>query len=385
MRILHLAKFYPPDPGGIEHVVAALAEGAAARGHEVRVVCAAGSSWEGIRGTGKPQRRRKGVEVVRLPTHGVLWSQPIAPGYLSAARWPADVVYVHHPHPLADQAILFARKRPTLVFHHSDVLRQKMILPIYRPLCRSVVRRAVATIVATKANLSYAGDLGEKGREKARVIPFGTDAAVYVPCKGIPRPAVFPPVELGPVALFVGRLVPYKGLDILLHALVGTDLNVVIVGDGPLRIPLRRLADDLGVFNRVRFVGAVGGRSLPEFYQAADYFVFPSVSTAEMFGISMLEAMACACPPISTDLPTGVREVNLGDVTGLRVPPGDVEALRAAMQRMSTDPHLRETLGAAARLRVEEHFTLERMIARHLALCEEAAGGNGGPPQAGQA
>lgn len=374
MRILHLAKFYPPDPGGIEHVVAALAEGAAERGHQVRVVCAAGSSWEGIRGTGKAERRRRGVEVVRLPTHGVVWSQPIAPGYLSAARWPADIVYVHHPHPLADQAVLLSPKRSTLVLHHSDVQRQRLILPLYRPLCHCAVRRAEATIVATNANLDYAKDLGVNGRRKARIIPFGTNASVYVPRSSSPRPAVFPPDRAGPVGLFVGRLVPYKGLDVLLNALVGTALHVVIVGDGPLRIPLRRLADALCVSNQVRFIGAVGGRSLPEFYQAADYFVLPSVSTAEMFGISMLEAMACARPLISTDLPTGVREVNEAGVTGLRVPPGDVQALRAAMMRLAEDPEFRATLGAAGRRRVEERFTLERMIDAHMGLCEEVAG-----------
>jgi glycosyltransferase involved in cell wall biosynthesis len=70
-----------------------------------------------------------------------------------------------------------------------------------------------------------------------------------------------------------------------------------------------------------------------------------------------------------------VREVNLAGVTGLEVPPGDPVALRVAMQRLAADASLRQRLGAAARARVEQHFTLERMIEAHLALCQEVAQG----------
>src|SRR3990170_4686200 len=76
VKILPLSKFYPPDPGGLEQVVAHLAEGAAARGHEIRVIAATGSGW--VRNPGKriTEPPRRGVVVVRLPTRGVLWSQP---------------------------------------------------------------------------------------------------------------------------------------------------------------------------------------------------------------------------------------------------------------------------------------------------------------------
>ena len=138
MKILHLSKFYPPDPGGLEHVVACLAEGAARRGHEVRVVAATGSAWRrdpGKRVTAPPHQ---GVVVVRLPTHGVWWSQPVAPGYVAATRWPADVIYVHRPHPLADLAAALGPRRPTIVLHHADVQRQRMARLAYGPLAALV-------------------------------------------------------------------------------------------------------------------------------------------------------------------------------------------------------------------------------------------------------
>ena len=127
MKILHLGKFYPPDPGGLEHVVAGLAEGAAAAGHDVRVVCARGSGWVGRAARPPKVSHRKGVRVIRVATPAVLWSQPVSPGYLTEARWPADVVYVHRPHPLADLAAYMCRPRRLIVFHHSDVQRQRWV------------------------------------------------------------------------------------------------------------------------------------------------------------------------------------------------------------------------------------------------------------------
>ena len=373
MKILHLSKFYPPDPGGLEQIVCSLAEGAARRGHEVRVVAATGSGWRRDPGKRVTEAPRRGVVVVRLPTRGVWWSQPVAPGYVAASRWPADVVYVHRPHPLADLALALGPRRPTIVLHHSDVQRQRMVRLAYGPLAALVARRAAAVVVATRASLDHARDLGAAGRTKARVIPFGVDAARFAPQPARHRPATFPARARGPVALFVGRLVGYKGLDVLLQAVLGTTLNVVIAGDGPLRQDLARRA--AGLDGRVVVTGEVADGDLPLYYQAADYVVLPSTSAAEMFGVVLLEAMACGKPVISTALTTGVREVNVPDATGLVVPPGDAAALRVAMERLVSDAALRERLGAAGRERVERHYTLDRMVEQHLQLCEELVSG----------
>lgn len=371
MRILHLSKFYPPDPGGLEQVVAQLAEGAAARGHDVRVVAATGSSW--LRDPGKrvTEPPINGVVVVRLPTKGVLWSQPIARGYLSASRWPADVVYTHRPHPLADLAVMLGPRRPLIVLHHSDVQRQKAAAALYRPLARRVARRAGATVVATRSHLGQAEDLGADGRRKAHVIPFGVDIKRFAPRAHPPRPVGFPPKERGPVGLFVGRLVSYKGLDVLLRAVAGSDLQVVIAGDGPLRLWLREEIARMGLDRQVWLAGVPTNKEIPGYYQAADYFVLPSTTPAEMFGIVLVEAMACATPVINTALPTGVREVSAADVTGLMVSPGDADALRGAMKRLASDDQLRARMGEAGRQRVEQEFSLEKMLDEHLRLCEE--------------
>ncbi|MBI4503073.1 MAG: glycosyltransferase [Gemmatimonadetes bacterium] len=368
MKILHLSKFYPPDKGGLEHVVARLAEGAAAAGHEVRVVSATGSSW--VRPPGKriTEVPRAGVTVVRLPTHGVVWSQPIAPGYLSAVRWPADVVHVHHPHPLADLAVILNVRAPVVITHHSDVRRQTLAKPFYWPLARAVLSRARAIVVPTRAHLGASNEV--RGfEEKVRVIPFGVDQVRFHPREPDRKPPVF--ASDGPVGLFAGRLVGYKGLDVLIRAVEGTTLTVVIVGDGPLRRSLERQVGAAGLARQIRFAGELPDDDIPAYFRSADYLVLPSTSPAEMFGIVLIEAMASGKPVISTALPTGVREVNERDVTGLEVPPGDPVALRQAMQRLAGDAGLRRRLGAAGRKRVEERFTLKQMVDDHLKLYSE--------------
>jgi rhamnosyl/mannosyltransferase len=169
-------------------------------------------------------------------------------------------------------------------------------------------------------------------------------------------------------------LVGYKGLGVLLRAVAGTTLRVVLVGDGPVRESLTKEIERGDLDQQVLLVGPVKDEELPGYYQAADYFILPSTTPAEMFGISLIEAMACGVPVISTDLTTGVREVNERDVTGLVVPRGDATALRGAMLRLTEDAELRQRMGAAARARVEERFTLPRMLESHLELCERLVG-----------
>ncbi len=376
MKILHLSKFYPPDPGGLEYVVAALAQGAAKRGHEVSVVCAMGSSWAGKWCGNEPKIDEKGVEIHRLCTYGMLWSQPLAPGYLKAAGRKADVVYTHRPHPLADLALLLHPRQRILVFHHSDVQRQRIAGSLLRPLARAVARRSAATVMATESHRLQSADLGEAGRQKARIIPFGIDETVFSPSAvpDPPRPPSFPDLSFGPVGLFVGRLVSYKGLDVLLQAVEGTSLNVVVAGDGPLRQLLSTEISRRNLGRQVVLVGRVSTAELPDYYRAADYFVLPSTTPAEMFGISLIESMGCGTPVITTALESGVREVNAAGVTGLEVPPGDAGALRNAMQQMAGDPEMRAKMGRAGRQRAEERFTLDRMVEAHLELCEEVVG-----------
>jgi glycosyltransferase involved in cell wall biosynthesis len=357
MRILHLAKYYWPRSGGMERVVQSLAEGAANLGHQVEVVAV-----ESRGRAGSPGRQRSSV--TRAFSFAALGTQEIAPGYIAAAWKQADIIHVHHPHPLADVACLLrARRTPVVVTQHADSRRSA-----YRPLTRLVLRRAAAVVVPSRAHLALSSEL-EGYESKVEVVPFGIDQT---------RWEVVPPPPPGgtPRAIFIGRLVAYKGVDILLRALERVpELRLDIVGSGPEGPRLRTLAQALEITDRVRWYGEHPDEDLPRRMADADFLVLPSVTVEEMFGLVVLEAMAAGRPVITTALPSAVREVNVPGVTGLEVPLRDVPALAQALETLGRDAARRRAMGEAGRKRVHERFTQAAMAERHIELYERIRAG----------
>jgi rhamnosyl/mannosyltransferase len=139
-----------------------------------------------------------------------------------------------------------------------------------------------------------------------------------------------------------------------------------------LRDVLHRVAGELGVIDRVRFVGEVTSEELLAWYYASDVLVLPSTTRQEAFGLVQLEAMLCGRPVVSTDLPTGVPWVNQHERTGLVVRPGDVTALRDALARLVGDADLRQRLGDEARVRAMTEFSAEQMRRAALRMYEES-------------
>ena len=178
----------------------------------------------------------------------------------------------------------------------------------------------------------------------------------------------------GPVVLFVGRLVYYKGLRYLLTALRSTSATLVIAGKGDEHATLVRLAEGLGVQDRVRFVGEVGDAELPLYYQASDLLVLPSCERTEAFGLVQIEAHASGIPSICTALSTGVVFANLDGETGLVVPPGDSDSLARAINLLSTDHALRLRLGRQAQRRAIDEFDIERCATRMMEIYDTVIG-----------
>ena len=312
-----------------------------------------------------------GVTVHRAASLGVVLSQPIAPGLpLLVRRTAADLVHLHHPNPLGDIAALTDRPRPLVLTHHSDVVRQRPLRMLYWPLVHAAMQRARLIAVSSARLLGVSLEL--RGFEaKTRVIPYGIDDARFRPSAALDaRVRELRARWAGePVVLAVGRLVSYKGLEVLLQAAAGLELRVVLVGEGPEVLRLRALAGP-----RTTFEGRVSDAELPVYYRTADVLCLPSVSIAEAFGIVLLEGMACGLPLITTALPTGVADVNRDGVTGLVVPPGDPGALREALVSLMADRERREAFGAAARAVYEREYTAALMVKRYLELYREALG-----------
>jgi rhamnosyl/mannosyltransferase len=244
---------------------------------------------------------------------------------------------------------------------------------MYRPFLRRVLERAARVVVSSPLLAEHASELGDY-REKCTVIPFGIDVARFAPTPELLSRAEAMRARFGsPLALFVGRLVPYKGVDVLIDAVAGLPMTTVIVGEGPERAALESRAAARS--ERIAFAGQVDNETLAALYTACDVFVLPSVTRAEAFGMVQLEAMACGKPVISTNLQSGVPWVNRHGETGLVVEPGDATGLRDAIVRLLEDADLRRTLGRAASARVLSEFTVSQMVARTVSLYREVAAG----------
>lgn len=362
MRVLHVGKYYPPAPGGMERMLQAICEGERPR-IDSRVLVAND-------GPTTVHEDVNGVPVTRVASWtrvGTVAVSPAFPWWLR--RQAGDLVVTHVPNPLGSLALGLQWPRPrSIVWFHSALVSHRWFYPAYRPLFLWALRTARRVVVSSPRLLEHSLDL-QRLRDKCVVIPFGIDASRLAATDTTEaRVAALRAQYPGALILFVGRLVPYKGLDVLLRALPGLDATAVLVGDGPLRPSLSRLAQTLGVGGRVVFAGELVDDEMRVFYHACDVFVLPSVSPTEAFGVVQLEAMACGKPVVSTDLMSGVPWVNLDGDTGLVVPPGDVAALHAALARLLDEPTMQAKMGAQGRRRVMEEFTIAKMIHRTAAM-----------------
>jgi len=202
--------------------------------------------------------------------------------------------------------------------------------------------------------------LRRKGfRRPIEVIPqFGVDLEQFAAAE--PAPA---PDHNGLRVAYAGRLVPEKGVDVLLRALAGlaTPWRAVIAGGGPQEPALRSLASRLGIAERVDFAGRIPSVAMPEFFRGVDVLVLPSLSRpnwVEQFGRILVEAMASEVVVVGSDCGEIPRVI--GDA-GLVFPEGDPDALQGCLRRLGEDAGLRQRLARAGRKRAAALFSQEHI------------------------
>ena len=365
LRILHLGKYYTPDRGGIETVVETLCRGERPNVDTQALVLNKANQTTAETINDVPVRR-----VGSVATVGSVSVAPSLPLWLSRAD--ADVIVLHEPNPMALLAYAIARPEASLiVWIHSEVIRPKLQYKLfYEPLLEFALRRAERIVVASPPMLNLPALA--RYQDKCTVIPYGLERGRYR-LSGVTasRVQAIRAKLTSPIVLFVGRLVPYKGVDVLLRAARDLNALVVVIGDGPCRMSLTAMTFEAGLTDRVRFLGDVSDGELLAWYHACDVLVLPSVSRQEAFGMVQLEAMLCGHPVVSTELQTGTSWVNVHERTGVVVPPGDVNELRAALARLLSDQELRNQFGDAGRRRVIEMFTADTMCRATVSLYED--------------
>jgi rhamnosyl/mannosyltransferase len=351
VKILHVFKnAFPPTYGGVEQHIWDVARSLDAE-FESSVLASSGSRR-------RVEEEVDGIRIVRSPAYGRVLSTPITPSWWREIRHTdAAVVHLHLPLPFAELVTVASRPPvPVVASVHADAVSHPVVARGYAILQQQFLSRVESIVVGSHV-LAETSPALARHRNRTCVIPYGVDREDWPADPD--QVARIRGGSDGPIVLFLGRLVAYKGLDVLLEAMRTVDATLLVVGSGPERLRLETAAPE-----RVRFVGNVTNEERSAYYRAAEVFVLPSVTRAESFGIAMLEAMSLGTPAVSTEVGTATSWVNRAGETGLVVPPGDPAALADAIKALLADSAMRSEFGEAAAFRAREHFSKKVMLDR---------------------
>lgn len=355
MKVLHVYKQYYPDSyGGIEQVIFQTVEQTKKIGVDPEVFTFTANP--------DPETIYENNHVVhRAKKNFELSSTPFSFSGLSKFKklvQKFDLIHYQFPNPFGDLIHLLSyTNKPYIVSYQSDIVKQKYLYPLYRPLMKSFLSKA-NLIVASSPNYLETSPILKLFKNKTIVIPNGISEASYsTPDDNLINEYKSKFNEK--FFLFVGSLRYYKGLFSLLEAAAHCDYPIVISGSGGVELNLRNRAIELKL-NNVFFTGEITDKEKSALLYSCYGFVFPSNLRSEAFGVSMLEAAMYKKPLICCEIGTGTTFINQDRSTGLVVSPDSPSELLSAMRELWNNPSLSKTLGSNARARYIEHFTAEK-------------------------
>lgn len=362
-KILHISKYYFPYHGGLEDIARSIVMEMREQ-YEQRVLCFNHTCKETIRST------ENGVEIVRIKAPFTVSSQPISFSYLHVLRqeirsFRPDIIHVHFPNPLVGLfLLLIPLDGIRLIIHwHSDILGKQVLYCLYRPLEQRILQRADAILVTSPQYKEYSAPL-RKFSEKIHILPN----IVHEP-KLLLQPEDKQAIEQiklrfsgKKIIFFLGRHVPYKGVDILLQSVPYlTDTCVVVIGGtGEQTAYWQQLAAPYG--DKVQFVGELHDDEKRRFLYASDVFAFPSIDRREAFGVALTEALYCGAPAVSFRIEgSGSMWVNQNGKTGIVVENIDPHAFAEAINTLVQDDVLRARYSKAAHQWIKKNFLKDQL------------------------
>ena len=363
MRVLHFFKTYYPDSfGGIEQVIFQLAEGCRQHHIDTEVLYLSPRGNARNEPCAQHQTHRSQLDI-HLASTG--FSLHAFRDFRDLAAH-ADLIHYHFPWPFMDLVHFSSQlKKPTLLTYHSDIVKQKNLARLYRPLMNRFLR-SVNHIVATSPNYLATSPVLAQYADKTSVIPIGINPSSY-PAPDPQRLDYWQRQFPGPFFLFIGALRYYKGLHTLLEALSGSQYPVALIGSGPLGPALQEHIRRRQL-THVHLLGSLPDQDKTALLQLCHGLVLPSHLRSEAFGIALLEGAMFGKPLISCEIGSGTSHINQHGVTGLVTAPDDPAALRHALDTLWHEPALATRLGQAARQRFDRHFTADIMSSQYAAL-----------------
>ncbi|MDD3296474.1 MAG: glycosyltransferase [Candidatus Omnitrophica bacterium] len=368
LKVLMFNKLYHPCIGGVERSVYGLCE--EIKGQVELTILAANTKFR------TEVECKHGCKIIRAASLGnILSSVHLGVGIpLCWQRLSYDIIHFNFPSPVAEIycLALLPKDKPLVVTYHADIVGHKRAMAFYRPFLIRFLKRA-NRIIATSPYIIEHSPFLSMFKDKCVVIPLGIKTEKFKLTDKIKdRSEEIKKQYEGPIILFVGRLVEYKGVDYLIRAMEKINASLLVVGEGPQGKKLRFLGERINSDKKkVFFVGRTSEKDLAAYYYASSVVVLPSVGANEAFGITQLEAHCCSKPVVSTDLPTGVPFVNLDGITGLVVPPKSSQALANAINTLLEDADLCSRLGKQGKERVESQFTMKGMAQKVISLYKD--------------
>lgn len=377
MRLLFVTQDFPPDVGGIQTYSSELARRLAPKVEALEMVAPSRPGDAAVDESVSFHVTRVGGRPDLLP----ITALPVVPA--CAHRFRPDVAFHAQWQTVGTsvlaRALTGAPRRIVCAAHGRELLFNPLAnLPGldtgYDRLRRQLLARVDAFVPVSRYTAGLLEDLGVSP-DRLHVVPNGTDPERFRP---VDATALRRRLGLDDrvLLLTVGRLVPRKGIDTVLHALSSLadtvpSVTYLVAGTGPDRPRLERLARERGVADRVRFLGQVPHEQLPAYYSAADVFVMPSRESppdVEGFGLVFLEANACGTPVIGARS-GGIPDAIQPGTTGFLVPPDAPRALADRIARLLADSEGAEEMGRQGRRHAVEEASWDRVAEQlHRAL-----------------
>ena len=359
MKIAHVVSTYPPYQGGMGNVAQAMHEALLPRGHASVVF------------TPEYQAISAESTIVRLKPWLRFGNAAWIPQVYRHLR-EFDIIHLHYPfYGGAEAPALFKRLHPKarmVITYHMDTLGSGIVSTVstlYNFFIRGAILRTGDVVTVSSRDYVDHSALAKYASLPVVELPFGVD------------PVFRPKLEAKHhgqdlQVLFVGGLDKahyFKGLSVLLQAIAACrhPVRLSIVGSGDLQTQYQQQANQLGLADKVKFLGKLPRPALVEAYQGSDVTILPSIDRSEAFGLVLLESMACQTAVIASNLP-GVRTLARQGTTGLVVPPGDFQALSSAIDSLASDRKQLAKFSQQASAVVEQEYRWPKIIDRLEAL-----------------
>lgn len=372
MKVLHIGKYYPPFFGGVEKVNFDLVEGLYEKGCISDVLCfnhVKGNNFD----TNKSQKIFRSAVLFKIA------GQPISISFFKVykkIRNNYKIIHLHLPNPLASIGVLIFKSKSKIILHwHNDIIKQKLLLFLYKPFQFLLLKKADAIFITSPQYVKGSPYL-KNFENKCYVIPIGVSKN-DIEVNENKLKIIKNKYKNKKIVFSVGRLSKYKGYEYLVKASINIQDNVIILiaGIGEEEKHLKNLICKNKIENKVHLLGKVPFNELGSYYELCDVFCMSSISKNEGFGIAQIEAMLFKKPIITTNIPgSGIAYGNIDKETGLVVPIKNSIALAEAITHLVNSKEMSLAFGENGYKRAIQTFSKDNMINKtfeiYLKLCE---------------